>query len=378
MANTIYTAEAHVTGGRANGHGRTSDGMLEVDLRLPKEMGGQGDGTNPEELFAVGYAACFEGALGVAGRRSKVETGDVAIDSKVSLSPNSERRLRPRRGARRVAAQRGGRRHGEGDRAARAQGVPVLERDARATSTSRSRPTESRSTDGAAQPCGCSPGTSSTGARCPLAARADRGVRGRPACVELGRGAPSGGAALVAAHAGGGEPRRAADRADLPQPGAAAPACARSSRPGADEVERRRRQRAARAGADLRAPQRCGCVPGRSVASRSSRGWIAGSRWSRTSTAAHACRSPSRSSSASARSRAPSPARRRRLVLGGDLNLRAPQVTGMEHVAARDVDHLFAAGLRLLESEVLDRCATVGGVRVELSDHPPLLAALDG
>jgi endonuclease/exonuclease/phosphatase family metal-dependent hydrolase len=67
-----------------------------------------------------------------------------------------------------------------------------------------------------------------------------------------------------------------------------------------------------------------------------------------------------------------------RLVLGGDLNLRAPQVTGMEHVAARDVDHLFAAGLRLLESEVLDRCATVGGVRVELSDHPPLLAALDG
>ncbi len=90
MANTLYTAEAHVTGGRANGHGRTGDGMLEVDLRLPKEMGGQGDGTNPEELFAVGYAACFEGALGVAGRRAKVETGDVAIDSKVSLSPNGE------------------------------------------------------------------------------------------------------------------------------------------------------------------------------------------------------------------------------------------------------------------------------------------------
>jgi Ohr subfamily peroxiredoxin len=88
MANILYTAEAHVTGGRAAGHGRTSDGMLEVHLRLPKEMGGQGDGTNPEELFAVGYAACFEGALGVAGRRAKVETGDVAIDSKVSLSPN--------------------------------------------------------------------------------------------------------------------------------------------------------------------------------------------------------------------------------------------------------------------------------------------------
>ncbi len=87
MPNTIYTAEAHVTGGRAEGHGRTSDGALEVDLRLPKEMGGEGGGTNPEELFAVGYAACFEGALGVVGRRAKLETGDVGIDSKVSLSP---------------------------------------------------------------------------------------------------------------------------------------------------------------------------------------------------------------------------------------------------------------------------------------------------
>jgi len=90
MANTLYTAEAHVTGGRAEGHGRTSDGALEVDLRLPSEMGGEGGGTNPEELFAVGYAACFEGALGVAGRRAKAETGDVAIDSKVSLSPNGQ------------------------------------------------------------------------------------------------------------------------------------------------------------------------------------------------------------------------------------------------------------------------------------------------
>jgi osmotically inducible protein OsmC len=88
MANTIYTAEAHVTGGRAEGHGRTSDGALEVDLRLPSEMGGAGGGTNPEQLFAVGYAACFEGALGVAVRRAKAEVGDVAIDSRVSLSPD--------------------------------------------------------------------------------------------------------------------------------------------------------------------------------------------------------------------------------------------------------------------------------------------------
>jgi lipoyl-dependent peroxiredoxin len=91
MAKVLYTAEAHVTGGRAEGHGRTSDGQLEVDLRLPKEMGGQGDGTNPEELFAVGYAACFEGALGAVARREKKDLGEVAIDSKVSLLPTEER-----------------------------------------------------------------------------------------------------------------------------------------------------------------------------------------------------------------------------------------------------------------------------------------------
>ncbi len=90
MANTLYTARAHVTGGRAEGHGRTSDDALEVDLRLPVEMGGTGGGTNPEELFAVGYAACFEGALGVVARRTKAEPGDVAIDSEVSLSPDGK------------------------------------------------------------------------------------------------------------------------------------------------------------------------------------------------------------------------------------------------------------------------------------------------
>jgi Ohr subfamily peroxiredoxin len=90
MANTLYTAKAHVTGGRAEGHGRSSGGELEVDLRLPTEMGGPGGGTNPEELFAVGYAACFEGALGVVARRAKAETGDAAIDSEVSLSPDGK------------------------------------------------------------------------------------------------------------------------------------------------------------------------------------------------------------------------------------------------------------------------------------------------
>jgi lipoyl-dependent peroxiredoxin len=87
----IYTAEALVTGGRAEGHGRTSDGALEVDLRPPEEMGGSGGGTNPEQLFAIGYAACFESAIGAVARRRKQEAGDVAIDSRVMLLPTEQR-----------------------------------------------------------------------------------------------------------------------------------------------------------------------------------------------------------------------------------------------------------------------------------------------
>ncbi len=89
MARVLYTAEAIVTGGRASGHGRTNDGALDVQLRSPKEMGGEGGGTNPEQLLAVGLGACFEGALGVVGRRERVEVGDVSIDSRVSLLPYS-------------------------------------------------------------------------------------------------------------------------------------------------------------------------------------------------------------------------------------------------------------------------------------------------
>ncbi len=74
MARPIYTAQATVTGGRAEGHGATTDGALEVDLRLPGEMGGQDGGTNPEELFAVGFAACFEAALGVVAQRERAES----------------------------------------------------------------------------------------------------------------------------------------------------------------------------------------------------------------------------------------------------------------------------------------------------------------
>ena len=74
-----YTASATATGGRA-GHVRSSDGFVDLDLRPPVEMGGPGGATNPEQLFAAGYAACFQGALGAAGRRAKV-------DPSAALSP---------------------------------------------------------------------------------------------------------------------------------------------------------------------------------------------------------------------------------------------------------------------------------------------------
>jgi osmotically inducible protein OsmC len=81
MAKPIYTAQATVTGGRKHGHGHTTDGELDVQLRPP----GEGGGTNPEQLFAVGYAACFESALGAVARRERTEAGEVSIDSRVSL-----------------------------------------------------------------------------------------------------------------------------------------------------------------------------------------------------------------------------------------------------------------------------------------------------
>lgn len=89
MAKSLYTAHAHVTGGR-DGHGRSADGELDVVLRPPKEMGGPGGGTNPEELFAVGYAACFASAIGGAARRRRLEVGEVGIDAAVSLAPTGE------------------------------------------------------------------------------------------------------------------------------------------------------------------------------------------------------------------------------------------------------------------------------------------------
>jgi len=83
---TLYTAEALTSGDGRNGHARSSDGRLDLQLAIPKEMGGTGDGTNPEQLFAIGYAACFHSALRLAGRQDKADVSDSAVGARVSIS----------------------------------------------------------------------------------------------------------------------------------------------------------------------------------------------------------------------------------------------------------------------------------------------------
>jgi osmotically inducible protein OsmC len=87
LKKVLYTAEAVVEGGR-EGHGRTSDGRLEVDLSVPAAMSGDdGPGTNPEQLFAVGYAACFESALLGVARGRKLDATGTHITSRVGIGP---------------------------------------------------------------------------------------------------------------------------------------------------------------------------------------------------------------------------------------------------------------------------------------------------
>lgn len=83
--NTAYTAEAHVTGGRDGGRGTTADGVVDLALALPKSLGGSGKGANPEQLLAIGWAACFESVLALLARQSDVDASGVAIDARVHL-----------------------------------------------------------------------------------------------------------------------------------------------------------------------------------------------------------------------------------------------------------------------------------------------------
>lgn len=89
--NVMYTAEASVTGEGRKGHGRTDDDRLNVDLSVPKGLGGDdGQGTNPEQLFAVGYGACFHGALKKVAGKSKTNVEGSRIDTQVSLGSGED------------------------------------------------------------------------------------------------------------------------------------------------------------------------------------------------------------------------------------------------------------------------------------------------
>lgn len=87
--STLYSTQATATGGRS-GHVETNDGLLSVDLARPKEMGGEGGGTNPEQLFAAGYSACFGSALQLIAGKKKAPLQDAAITATVGLQPNGQ------------------------------------------------------------------------------------------------------------------------------------------------------------------------------------------------------------------------------------------------------------------------------------------------
>ncbi|MFD7863042.1 organic hydroperoxide resistance protein [Streptomyces sp. NPDC057682] len=87
--DALYTAVATATHGR-DGRAVSSDGRLDLQLAVPSEMGGNGQGTNPEQLFAAGYAACFASALGVVGRRAGVDVTDAAVTGEVGIGKEGE------------------------------------------------------------------------------------------------------------------------------------------------------------------------------------------------------------------------------------------------------------------------------------------------
>lgn len=81
----LYTAEALSTGGGRDGHVTTTSGNVDLDMAIPKAMGGSGNGANPEELFAAGYAACFHSALQMVARSQKASLGDSSVGAKVGI-----------------------------------------------------------------------------------------------------------------------------------------------------------------------------------------------------------------------------------------------------------------------------------------------------
>jgi lipoyl-dependent peroxiredoxin len=88
LMKTLYTAHATATGEGRNGHVRTDDGLLEADLKMPKGLGGVGGATNPEQLFAAGYAACFHSAIKFVAGKDKVDVSGSVVSAHVSIGPN--------------------------------------------------------------------------------------------------------------------------------------------------------------------------------------------------------------------------------------------------------------------------------------------------
>ena len=88
--NVIYTTTANATGDGRNGHSETEDGSVAFDMRVPAEMGGPGGGANPEQLFAVGYAACFHSALKLVAGADKIDVGESAVSATVGIGPTNE------------------------------------------------------------------------------------------------------------------------------------------------------------------------------------------------------------------------------------------------------------------------------------------------
>ena len=83
--DALYEAVAHATGDGRNGHARTDDGTLDLDVRVPVELGGPGGATNPEQLFAAGYAACFHSAIKFVAARRKLDVTDSEVSATVFL-----------------------------------------------------------------------------------------------------------------------------------------------------------------------------------------------------------------------------------------------------------------------------------------------------
>ncbi|GAA1294244.1 MULTISPECIES: organic hydroperoxide resistance protein [Brachybacterium] len=87
---TLYTAESLSTGAGRDGHVRTLEGTVDLDMATPQAMGGSGEGANPEQLFAAGYAACFHSALNLVAGKQKVDVTDSTVGARVHIGSDDK------------------------------------------------------------------------------------------------------------------------------------------------------------------------------------------------------------------------------------------------------------------------------------------------